>query len=1091
MFKHLTHTLKLGLTTLTILTAGAGAAFAQPAGFATAIDPIDDCLNSGSRGPSYCTIQVVNCINNPFGSSCATTLGTKAHTVAKVRYCRDQDVPSVASKATTHPCSDTWGGVNAAMWAKQNPDAPDSPDIDRPRHQFLKGGAAGLDTSGIAIKSGRRHELYFDIATFDGRALGGDATDGVAFVTSWPSPVHYYVGILSGTDLGAPVDNPAGTTASWVGQFQATYLTVNRDFVLEVTFGGNGNKAGSIEAFVDRKGGNLYSSHNYKYFYLKGDFDDSGLITNGTVDAGNYTNKDRDNPTGTRHRGVLTGLIGQEGAVGAFYSNYDYYSGGFVARPPSELDTAFLNTTCSADPFTNRHQDLCYLEYADDRVTRINDCITGGNASDASQCGTAIAEHECINNPFASDCVDDFTDYYETARTNRIQFCLDNTIIDNIKTSNLTNGLCTNSDTVAGICDYAPFASVCFDNNDYDTVRATKYPTCHADPSVPSCTGVTDRPNAIAWADSLAKQTVPVILTDAPSTTNRSNQFLKDLEDKSAGNLDVGDRVGDIVVSSSGSLNLSTATFNGTTPLDGDAADGVAYFRGSVNGEGRVYYYSGIFSGTDLGAPLGPRATDGKTTASWVGKFQTVGHNVNRDFVLEVDYANKTVDAFVVWPAVSSYHFYLEGNYDDKGIITGDFNLSNFRNKNRKTKNFTYITGVVTGLIGQDGAVGAFHSSNYGYTGGFVARPANAADNSYLDTTCTEDPFGYLCYLETDKQAAKIIECTEGSNASTTDCARAVQLNECLTNPFHSDCEDDFADYYVAAREKRAEFCVGDLTNSLCTGTGATAAICTYAPFASICFGEGNGYDTLRSAKITACQDKDISSDLSCTGVTDNPNAIAWAGSFETALPTSPDTVNRKNQFLKGGATALSNVGLTDIISASLNLATATFGDNPLGGEASDGVAFFRGTHSGGAKHYYAGILNGTDLGGPLTQTTGSADWKGSFQYVNAFDNIPNAVDLTLRVNFSSSKAGAAGSISGQVPVPVFGMWAIAGTFNDKGIIEGKINWAFGEVGDMTGIIGQQGAVGAFYGATGPFTSNLSGGFVACPYDSVNNRCER
>ncbi|MGU9963726.1 MAG: hypothetical protein ACNYPD_06415 [Candidatus Halichondribacter symbioticus] len=1058
MFKYLKRNLKLGLTTLTILTAGAGAAFAQPAGFDTAIDPIADCSSGGFfRKPNYCTAAVVNCITNPFGSGCATTLGTKAHTVAKVRYCGE------ASHRTESACASTLAGANAAMWAKQHPDAPTT-TIAGPS-QFLKGTEAGLDIGDRRLTDNRRGALYFDTATFDGRALSEDATDGVAFFAgTYNGNYKYFAGILSGTDLGAPVTGIAGTTASWVGQFQVFNFATDRDFVLEVTF--DNASSGSIESFVQYRHGGL----GVGYFHLNGTFDNSGLIS-GRIDAGKFTNSHRNSPTGTRYDGPLTGLIGQEGAVGAFHTDGVGYSGGFVARPPSALDTAFLDRTCSADPFTNKHQEFCYLEYADDRVTRINDCITGGNASGA-ECRTARAEHSCISNPFASNCVSDFAKHYVTARTNRINFCI----------NNLTNTLCTNSSAISAVCTYAPFTEICFNGNSYKSARASKINFCHTNTTHLSCTGVTDNPNAVAWADSLAKQDDPIILTSAPSTTNRRNQFLKGTTS--------GVNRGDIVVPSGssyqGALNLNTATFNGTR-LGGDAADGVAFFRGRVNGSGTYYYYSGIFSGTDLGAPV----TDLSGTASWVGRFQSIYHNINTDFVLEVDYTNKTLDAFVHWS--SDTHFYLDGEYDDKGIITGNFNLSRFNNKNRKSKRSTYRTGVITGLIGQDGAVGAFHGdASYSFAGGFVARPANTADNRYLNTTCTNDPFGPLCYLETDKQRAKIIECTEGSNASTTGCARAVQLNSCLTNPFASNCATDFADYYEAAQKKRTKFCVGDLTNSLCTGTGATEAICTYAPFASICF-SGSSHDTARANKYTFCSTGSNVTDPSCTGVMDNPNALAWAADSSVTVAASANTnvATKGNQFLKGGATELSNIGVTDIISSSLNLATATFGDNPLGGQASDGVAFFRGTHSGGAKHYYAGILSGTDLGGPVTQTTGSANWKGSFQYVNAFDDIPNAVDLTLKVNFSSTIADVAGSISGNVPVPVFGMWAIAGTFNDKGIIDGTINWAFGEVGEMTGLIGRQGAVGAFYGADSPFTRNFSGGFVACPYDDANNRCQQ
>ncbi len=998
------------------------------------------------------------CTYAPFASICFSGSSYDTARANKYSFCR------TGSNVTDPSCTGVTDNPNALAWADsfvttQNPNGLSSaPDTTNRRNQFLKATASGVNKGDITVNSSG--SLNLNTATFNGRALGGDTADGVAYfrgqVTSYGIQ-YFYSGIFSGTDLGAPITQTSGT-ASWVGRFQAFYNSANRDFVLEVTFGGSGDKAGSIEAFVHNSG--LY------FYHINGTFDRNGLIE-GTTNLADFTNNDRDSrkTSANTSAGVLTGLIGQEGAVGAFHhsdGNLYYYAGGFVARPANTADNSYLNTTCTANPF----HELCYLEKGK-QATKIIECTEGSNAS-TTGCARAVQLNPCINNPFASNCVSDFAKHYVTARTNRINFCI----------NNLTNTLCTNSSAISAVCTYAPFTEICFNGNSYKSARASKINFCHTNTTHLSCTGVTDNPNAVAWADSLAKQDDPVILTSAPSTTNRGNQFLKGTTS--------GVNRGNITASSSGSLNLNTTTFNGTR-LGGDATDGVAFFYGRVNGTGTRYYHSGIFSGTDLGAPI----TDLSGTASWVGRFRSLYHNINTDFVLEVDYTNRSVDAFVQYSG--NLHFYLDGNYDDKGIITGDFNFSYFNNSNRKTKRSTYRTGVITGLIGQDGAVGAFHGdASNSFAGGFVARPANTADNRYLNTTCTNDPFGPFCYLEKDKQRAKIIECTEGRNASTTGCARAVQLNSCLTNPFASNCTTDFADYYEAAQKKRTKFCVGDLTNSLCTGDGATEAICTYAPFASICF-SGSSHDTARANKYTFCSTGSNVTDPSCTGVMDNPNALAWAADSSVTVAASADTeiATKGNQFLKGGTTELSNIGVTDIISSSLNLATATFGDNPLGGQASDGVAFFRGTHSGGAKHYYAGILSGTDLGGPVTQTTGSANWKGSFQYVNAFDDIPNAVDLTLKVNFSSTIADVAGSISGNVPVPVFGMWAIAGTFNDKGIIDGTINWAFGEVGEMTGLIGRQGAVGAFYGADSPFTRNLSGGFVACPYDSVNNRCQR
>ncbi len=1060
MFKYLTHNLKLGLTTLTILTAGAGAAFAQPAGFATAIDPIADCSSGGFRAPSYCTIAVVNCIHNPFGSGCATTLGTKAHTVAKVRYCGE------AINRTKSACASTVAGANAAMWAKQHPDALTTPSAG---NQFLKGTADGVDTAGVTIR--QRGALYFDTATFDGRALGGDATDGVAFFSNIGSPHSYYAGILSGTDLGAPLTQRSGT-ASWVGQFQALYNRANRDFVLEVTFGGTGDVAGSIEAFVQQ-------DNRTRSYHLKGDFDNRGLIT-GTVDYGGFTDNDRDNSTRTPN-GTLTGLIGQEGAVGAFHRDGGWwYSGGFIARPPSALDTAFLNTTCSADPFTNKDQEFCYLEYADDRVTRINTCITGGNASGA-ECRTARAEHSCISNPFASNCATDFTDYYEAAQTNRIQFCLDNT----------TNSLCTNSDTVAAICAFAPFAAACFNGDTYKTARTNKINFCRTNTTHRSCTGVTENPNAVAWADSFVTPQNPNGLPSVPNTdTSRRNQFLKGTAS--------GVNKGDIVSIYEASLNLNTAQFNGTN-LGGDVADGVGYFRGRVTGQTTNYSYAGIFSGTDLGAPV----TETSGTASWVGSFKSVGSYArDEDFILEVDFANKDIEAFIDVHFIEN-HYHLTGSFNDSGVINGEVFFGGFTNKDRTRRSYSW-DGPLTGLIGQEGAVGVFFSESFGYVGGFVARPANATDKRYLNTTCTNDPFGPFCYLEKSKQRAKIIQCTEGSNASRADCTRAVELNPCINNPFASNCVSDFADHYITARTNRINFCNNNPTNSFCTNSSTISAICAYAPFAEICF-NGNSYKSTRASKIGFCHTN--TTDLSCTGVTENPNAVAWEDSFVTTqkpngLSSVPDTTNRRHQFLKdledksaGNLDSGDTVG--DIVvsfSGSLNMSADTFNGRALGGDAADGVAFFHGrVNNQGTWYHYAGIFSGTDLGAPITQTSGTASWVGRFEV----RNYGIATDFVLEIDFNGT-GDKAGYIEAFVQRSESLHLYLDGYYDAHGLITGTVDHgAFtnndrdnptgrSDPGTLTGLIGKDGAVGAFISNyTGV---NYAGGFVARPANTADKR---
>ena len=184
--------------------------------------------------------------------------------------------------------------------------------------------------TGIELGGGRSsaHGSLLNLANGDGdQTLGGDAADGVTFLNN-------YAGVLSGTDLGAPRTETTGT-AEWNGRFGTT-TGVNKDFILTVKFG-EGDQAGQIESFVKRITRETAAPDFYLDFYLIGDFNKSGVIT-GTVNRGSFANLAEAKQSNTPN-GQLKGLIGEEGAVGAFISDAtgtDGYAGGFVAVPPNE-----------------------------------------------------------------------------------------------------------------------------------------------------------------------------------------------------------------------------------------------------------------------------------------------------------------------------------------------------------------------------------------------------------------------------------------------------------------------------------------------------------------------------------------------------------------------------------------------------------------------------------------------------------------------------------------------------------------------------------------------------------------------------------
>ncbi len=357
-------------------------------------------------------------------------------------------------------------------------------------------------------------------------------------------------------------------------------------------------------------------------------------------------------------------------------------------------------TTCRATPFGTGCGDYFAPE-------KIGECIMAGNA-DNSDCTATISTDTtmnndikaCLINPFTDTCAmnNDFTTYADMARTNRLTFC---------KTST-GDTLCTTTN-LANVCVFDPFHPICFADGTYDTPRATTISTCSARAKAndPACASALTNPNAATWLQSFT--------TELSTTPNASRHgFLQGgTATVDFGSIRVSGGADPTVVS----LNLGT--------LGGDAEDGVAFFSG---GTVTATNYAGIFSGTNLGAPLVKPATETGAMVEWKGKFGSVGGASipSKDFTLNVDLYNETIDAFV--EHAGGLFFKLEGGFNAKGvIINGKVTYGTFTNGTVDENQFK-SPGILTGLIGREGAVGVFHSNNDGvgntpYIGGFVAVP--------------------------------------------------------------------------------------------------------------------------------------------------------------------------------------------------------------------------------------------------------------------------------------------------------------------------------------------------------------------------------
>ena len=316
-----------------------------------------------------------------------------------------------------------------------------------------------MDASRVR-NAGRRNPYYLNNlnladATFNGVALGGDRADGVAFASNvraiYNNVLSTYAGVLSGTNLGAPLTDTEGS-AKWIGSFQIRVGPSGgravEDFVLNISFGA-GDGAGEIEALIQN------DLHYPSDHHITGEFDDAGVIT-GTVQHGYYRTNDADNRGRAWRTGKLTGLIGEEGAVGAFVMS-NYY-GGFVARPSSADELRTLEQTCGDDPYN----PLCTIGYESERLELIEHCITDDNVND-ERCASVNKLTHCIKNPFRSDCEESLPQHHELVLANRIAFCR--------KAENVDNALCTYSYTVQYICTRHPFSPQCFADSRYNQTR--------------------------------------------------------------------------------------------------------------------------------------------------------------------------------------------------------------------------------------------------------------------------------------------------------------------------------------------------------------------------------------------------------------------------------------------------------------------------------------------------------------------------------------------------------------------------------------------------------------------------------------------
>ena len=223
---------------------------------------------------------------------------------------------------------------------------------------------------------------------------------------------------------------------------------------------------------------------------------------------------------------------------------------------------------------------------------------------------------------------------------------------------------------------------------------------------------------------------------------------------------------------------------------------------------------------------------------------------------------------------------------------------------------------------------------------------------------------------------------------------------------------------------------------------------------------------------------------------------VTYTDWVEVTMPDTARATPLANQFLTGadGVTTLTN-GTVGFV--NLNNAKPTGMDTTaFGGDVKDGFHVYSNDRSTGTDptNFYAGSLTTTNLGAPLTMQTASGTWQGRLfaardtVVVNA-ETLINAevADFAPTVNFGMKTISA--TITGVtnfggVDIPANTVsYDFTAVWDARGVFQSTINRTLSGVvsaGVLTGLIGQEGAVGVFISNAGAAVG-YAGGFVARP----------
>ncbi len=234
--------------------------------------------------------------------------------------------------------------------------------------------------------------------------------------------------------------------------------------------------------------------------------------------------------------------------------------------------------------------------------------------------------------------------------------------------------------------------------------------------------------------------------------------------------------------------------------------------------------------------------------------------------------------------------------------------------------------------------------------------------------------------------------------------------------------------------------------------------------------------------------------DSRCATILGRTNMATWLQSYIIPLPATAVGASNGTSFLR-----ISADSMVDTTGVTINFTDGKPRTLTRDGDSNDGVLYYKATPNGSnTEHFFAGILPTTDLGLPVPQNEPDATWTGSYRRGNTaiVNDVSFDIDFENRTINASAPFAESNDFNPSNLNTLRTRSAVSGgyskliTFNlnftPSGVIEGTASMSFGEVvdsADATGLIGQDGLIGAFVDSTTgqDGLQNFYGGFWAEP----------